>query len=321
PPNRRTSPKREREPADQPAGQRRGFVERPGGGVAAGPADHGGIGRVLLSKKAQDRPKRRDADRAVPETGGMQPVLVVVEPGRQLVDDCLMHARRQHPSDAGLTHYLIRLPWRMCTAAIIAGGEARRLGGQPKGALAFGATSIIERQFAVLRSITETVFVVANDPEPYAGLGVPVITDEVPGAGALGGVYTALVRATADPVLVVACDMPFIHAAFLRHLVESAGSADVAIPRTAAGYEPLCACYARRCAPRLRQQIDDGVLKVQELLRHVKVREVGPDEIAPHDPDGVLFSNVNTPEDYARALERLAAYPSGPAAPGRDRNV
>jgi molybdopterin-guanine dinucleotide biosynthesis protein A len=209
----------------------------------------------------------------------------------------------------------------MCTVAIIAGGEARRLGGRPKGALAFGATSVIERQLAVLRSITETVFVVANDPGPYADLGVPIITDEIPGTGALGGVYTALVHATADPVLVVACDMPFIHAAFLRHLVESMGSADVAIPKTLAGYEPLCACYARRCAPRLRQQIDDRVLKVQDLLPHVRVHKVGPDEIAPHDPHGVLFSNVNTPEDYARALERLDAHRSGPVAPGRDRKV
>ena len=76
----------------------------------------------------------------------------------------------------------------MCTAAIIAGGVARRFDGRAKGALAFGATSIIERQIAVLREITKTLLIVANDAAPYAGLGVPVINDEISGAGPIGGI-------------------------------------------------------------------------------------------------------------------------------------
>ena len=198
----------------------------------------------------------------------------------------------------------------MCTAAIIAGGVARRFDGRAKGALAFGATSIIERQIAVLREITKTLLIVANDAAPYAGLGVPVINDEISGAGPIGGIYTALVHATADPVVVLACDMPFIHAAFLRHLVSVDPSADVTIPRTANGYEPMCACYSRRCAPHLRRQIDEGVFKIQELLPHVQRYEIGPDEISDYDPDGLLFYNVNTPDDYARALKCMDSDPS-----------
>ena len=193
----------------------------------------------------------------------------------------------------------------MCTAAIIAGGEARRLNGRVKGALPFGTTSIVERQIAVLQAIPEKLLIVTNNASAYTGLGVPVINDEIPGSGAIGGIYTALVHATVDPVLVVACDMPFVNEPFLRLLVSADRSADVTIPKTANGYEPMCACYSRRCASRLRQQINNGVLKIQELLPHLRVREIGIDEIAPHDPSGLLFSNVNTPDDYARALKLL----------------
>ena len=193
----------------------------------------------------------------------------------------------------------------MCTAAIIAGGKARRLGGRQKGTLAFGSTSIIERQIATLRTLTDTLLIVANDTASYARFGVPVIGDDIPDAGALGGIYTALAHAAADPVIIVACDMPFVQAAFLRYLIDAVRTADVAIPRTPSGYEPLCACYAGRCAPHLRRQIEAGVLKIQDLLPHVRVREIGPREIAPYDREGLLFCNVNTPDDYARALARL----------------
>jgi molybdopterin-guanine dinucleotide biosynthesis protein A len=47
---------------------------------------------------------------------------------------------------------------------------------------------------------------------------VPVVADGMAGAGVLGGLYTALVEAPTEQVLVIACDMPFLTAPFLSHL-------------------------------------------------------------------------------------------------------
>ena len=58
------------------------------------------------------------------------------------------------------------------------------------------------------------------------------------------------------------------------------------VPRTADGWQPLCAVYARRLRVRVRRRIESGHLKVQDLLGAVRVRELGPDEIASIDPDG-----------------------------------
>ncbi len=194
----------------------------------------------------------------------------------------------------------------MCTAAIIAGGDARRFGGRDKGALVIGEARIIDREIAVLREVADHLVIVANDPDRYRSLGLPIVEDLGPGAGALGGIYTAITVARDTPTLVVACDMPFLSARFLRHLAIAGREVDVAIPRTAEGYEPLCASYSRGCADPIRRRIDAGALTVLGFLSDVRVREIGPEEIAPYDPDGTLFFNVNTPDDYARSLDAVA---------------
>jgi len=197
-------------------------------------------------------------------------------------------------------------------AAILAGGEARRLGRIDKSALVVGTASILDRQLAVLRGLTPHILIVTSDRErvPPAPAGVQVVVDRVSGAGALGGVYTALEEAATDQVFVIGCDMPFVTTPFVRYVVERGRDADVAVPRDARGRHPLCASYARRTVGHLRARIEAGALRVGDALDGLDVREIGPDELAPFDPDGRLLLNVNTPDDYARA--RLAASDSVP---------
>ena len=192
----------------------------------------------------------------------------------------------------------------MSTAAIIAGGEAHRLGGQSKGNLPLGNTSFIDRQIEILYKVADDVLIVAND-QTYKFLGVPVVSDLIPGAGAMGGIYTALTVAKTKQVLAVACDMPFLQVDFLKHVLVAGQTVDVAIPKTKHGYEPLCASYGQGCLPKMMQQITRGRFKLHDLLPYLKIREIGPGEIAAHDKDGNLFFNVNTPDDYRWALEQF----------------
>ena len=193
----------------------------------------------------------------------------------------------------------------MPTAAILAGGRARRFGGRPKALLPVGDQRIIDRQIAVLGAVADRVVVVASQRERYAALGIPIWEDLIPDSGPLGGIYTALVRA-AERTLVVAGDMPFLTPAFMRHLEQAGRDADVAVARTADGRHPLCASYGAACAGVIRQSLDRGALKAGDLLAKVRVREIGPDELRPFDPDGMLLFNINTPEDYARSLQLAA---------------
>ena len=184
----------------------------------------------------------------------------------------------------------------MWTAAILAGGRARRMGGLDKGALAVGARSIRERQLAVLGGLTPHILIIGRD-------GIP---DRMPGTGALGGIYTALLEAPTERVLILASDMPFVTAPFLAHLAAAGEDAawDAVVPADATGRQPLCAMYRRRVAPLLQERLERGELRVQEALAAMRVRELGADDLDPFNRDGRLLTNVNTPEDYARAQAR-----------------
>ena len=189
------------------------------------------------------------------------------------------------------------------SAAILAGGRARRFGGADKASLPIGRARIIDRQLAALSAVADDIRIVASDGDRYAGLGVRVIADAISGAGPLGGLYSALLDASRDRVFILACDLPFVTAALFERLATESGTGqevDAVVPRSARGLEPLCALYMTRCAGAARARIERGDLKVADLLADLRVRELGPESLAPYD-DGSLFENVNTPHDHARA--------------------
>ena len=193
----------------------------------------------------------------------------------------------------------------MWTGAILAGGRSRRLGGRNKAALKIGDATVLDRQLARLRGVVDRTIIVAGDAAPFAWTGLPVIPDLRPGDGALGALRTAVHAAQTDRTLVMACDMPFVTEALLGYLVDAGRAADIAIPRTRRGYEPLCATYSRRCADELARLIAERRFKLSEvaLIPGLIIREVGPDELRPFGPSDRLFFNINTPDDYARALD------------------
>ncbi|HXG55892.1 MAG TPA: molybdenum cofactor guanylyltransferase [Vicinamibacterales bacterium] len=194
---------------------------------------------------------------------------------------------------------------RCIAAAILAGGQARRFGGTDKSALMIGGSSIIARLIEVLRLVTPHVFAVGDRYGAAARAGIPVVADAVDHGGALAGIYTAVVASPCDRTLVVGCDMPFLTEAFLRHLA-GFDTADVVMPRRESGYEPLCAIYGRACAAPILARIERGERHAAVLPQGVRVVEVGPGDLSAYDPDGLLFVNVNTPHDYARAQRMIA---------------
>lgn len=200
----------------------------------------------------------------------------------------------------------------MWTAAILAGGQSRRLGGRNKAALSINGASVLDLQLARLRRVVDRTIIIANDADAFGSSGVPVIPDMLPHAGALGALYTAVRAAPTDRTLVVACDMPFISEPLLAYLVEAGRTADIVIPRTARGYEPLCATYTRRTADALMRLVEEKRFALSGVARlpGLTIREIGRDELEPFGPEEVLFFNVNTPDDYARAIDIDGEYRS-----------
>jgi molybdopterin-guanine dinucleotide biosynthesis protein A len=192
------------------------------------------------------------------------------------------------------------MPGATTAAAIIAGGQARRFDGRDKSRLLVEGRTIIVRQIEVLRTVASPVVIIANDPERYADVGLPVLADEVADLGAIGGIFTALGATDASSVLTVACDLPFLEARLLTRLVERAADRDGAWVRTPRGVEPLLACYRAHARPAVAAQIAARRLKAADLGTVLTMAEVGPEELASFGPIERLLANVNTPADYAR---------------------
>ena len=187
--------------------------------------------------------------------------------------------------------------------AIIAGGPARRLGGVAKPFLKVGGRAIAERQLELFRqAVLARVLVVANDPTPWAPLGITVVPDLVGGMGPLGGVHAALTAADdCDAVVCLAGDLPFVAPALLAALRDRAPGADAVAPRSSRGIEPLCARYARALLPVVDARVRAGELAIHELLEQRQVDWIAGAELAALDPEGHSFFNENTPDDLARA--------------------
>jgi molybdenum cofactor guanylyltransferase len=196
------------------------------------------------------------------------------------------------------------------SAAILAGGRARRLGGRAKPLLDVGGTSIVARQRAMFATFGIVPRLIAADPAPLAGLGLDIVADRDE-TGALGALWTALDAASTDLVVVLAGDMPFVTADFVRALLHAVAGHDAAVPRTADGWHPLAAVYQRTAGPRLRAALDAGERRVVAAVTALDCAVLDAGGLAALDPDGTLFCNVNTPDDYAQA-QRLAAAQRAP---------
>jgi len=188
-----------------------------------------------------------------------------------------------------------------CSAAILAGGKSSRMGTN-KALLDVGGSGMLRRTAGLLRPLVDDLFLVADDPVPYADLDLRVVPDIYRGRGALGGVHAAITRAAHPLVLCAACDMPHISRGVLELLLGVADLRDDAlIPRTAGGPEPLLAVYNRSALPGIERAIDAGRLRVMDGLAGLQVRFVDADELEPGDPGRHCFVNVNTPDELAAA--------------------
>jgi molybdopterin-guanine dinucleotide biosynthesis protein A len=185
-------------------------------------------------------------------------------------------------------------------AAILAGGAARRFGGRDKSRLVVDGRAIIVRQIDVLETIAAPVFIVGGEATRFADLGLPVVPDLIAGAGAIGGIYTALEHADVDRVIVIACDLPFLTAPLLERLADLAAPGDGAWVCSARGVEPLVAVYRRRARTAIRAAIEAGRLKAADLAHVLQMVEMTGETIAEFGAPERLLANVNSPEEYAQ---------------------
>jgi molybdenum cofactor guanylyltransferase len=194
-----------------------------------------------------------------------------------------------------------------------AGGGSSRFGSDKALAKLAGKT-MIQRTADLLASVCDEVTIVATAAK-YENLPWPLIEDRWPGQGPLGGILTALLSihdlaahsGTRSFALIVSCDMPFLTQEFLSFLWyrASQSQAQVVVPESRNGLEPLCACWRVDAVRAAHGAFDSGIRKVTEAMKHLTMEVLDESSWKRFDTDNRLFWNMNKPEDYQEARRIL----------------
>ncbi len=195
---------------------------------------------------------------------------------------------------------------------ILAGGGSRRFG-RDKALAEVGGRPMLVRMIELLQSVTRPVKIVGV-PGKYAAFGTEIVEDRWPGEGPLGGIITALEDADRSATrpewnLIVSCDMPFLKKDWLQFLANRGvkSNAQVVFSHSAAGPEPLCACWQTGAATKLSSGFERGVRKVTEGIALLRVEVLDQADWKRFDSAGRLFWNMNTAVDYEEARRILEA--------------
>ena len=196
---------------------------------------------------------------------------------------------------------------------VLAGGQARRMGGGDKGRSMVAGRSILARTVACLGGQVSAVAINANgDTARFADLGLAVVADPLPGhLGPLAGILAGLDWAgDAEWVVSVSGDCPFLPDDLVArlHAARRAQGAVYAVAASGGWAHPVIGLWPVACREALRRALAEGERKIDRFTgRHATARaEWG---VEPVDP----FFNVNSPDDllaadrYARMMARTAA--------------
>jgi molybdenum cofactor guanylyltransferase len=191
-------------------------------------------------------------------------------------------------------------------AVILCGGASQRMG-RPKAWLPFGHERMLERVVRLAGTVARPIVVVAAADQmlPELRVDVTIVRDPVPGRGPLQGLAAGL-GALADSVELVyatATDVPFLEPRWIGRLVELSDGYDLVIPFVGGYHHPLAALYRRHTVlPAIEGLLSEDRLRLSILVDAVKTRVVDESEMRTVDPELQTLRNLNSPEDYARAL-------------------
>lgn len=179
---------------------------------------------------------------------------------------------------------------------ILAGGKSSRYGSN-KALVEVDGARLIERAVRVMAAVFPQVILVTNAPADYAFLELPMVEDRIKGLGPIGGIYTGLETISAEAGFVVACDMPFLQEALIRHMVQAREDFDAVVPRMGWMIEPLHALYSNKCLPVIKAAIAAQEYQTVKCFQKLRVKYIEREELLAFDPKLMSFFNINEPKD------------------------
>jgi molybdopterin-guanine dinucleotide biosynthesis protein A len=188
--------------------------------------------------------------------------------------------------------------------------------GTAKAALEWHGSTLLRRTTGVLaRAVDGPVVVVRAPAQPLPPLpgDIEFVDDPVEGLGPVQGIAAGLaaVGERADAAFVCSTDLPFLHPAYIRRVIDLLDG-DAVLPHARGHRQPLATAYSTTLAPVLAEMADGRQLKLGQLFERCRTRRTDDAELLADprlrhlDPDLDSVVNVNEPTEYRAARDRPA---------------
>jgi molybdopterin-guanine dinucleotide biosynthesis protein A len=197
-------------------------------------------------------------------------------------------------------------------AIILAGGRSSRMG-SPKAALEWHGSTLLRRVTGVLARVVDGPIIVVRAPGqdlPDVAERTELISDAREGQGPMQGIAAGLaaIGDRAPVAYVSSTDVPLLHPAFVRRVIDGFDSAiDVVLPEVGGYRQPLAAAYRGDLLATVEELIAAERMRPAFLFERCRVRRLDDEmmlkdrSLARLDPELASVSNLNEPADYERA--------------------
>lgn len=204
-------------------------------------------------------------------------------------------------------------------AVILAGGLARRMGGDDKGLVELAGKPMVHYALTAILPLVDRVVVNANrNQDSYERIAasavsllhtkmpflstVEVVEDKLPGhLGPLAGLSAAIEVLETDYILMCPCDSPFLQPDFVEALLRECvvQDADIAVGHDGERLQPVFCVVNKRVKASLDDFLVSGQRKIDRWFDKQQVYQISACDFA------ASFVNINTEEERLKAEQVL----------------
>ena len=189
-----------------------------------------------------------------------------------------------------------------CTAIILAGGDSRRMG-RDKAMMPFANQTLIQSVITIMQGLFPVTILSVRDYRKEIDL--PQVCDMQTNGGPLTGLVTTLGRIATPWAFVVACDMPFVSPQLVEQLAKHRARQQAVVPVVQGHLQPMAAFYSVSALAVMRATLSLGDKSLSGAIKHLNVSYVDETRMLNSDAAMRSFIDLDTPQDWAKAQERM----------------
>lgn len=193
---------------------------------------------------------------------------------------------------------------RTLGAVVLAGGLARRMGGEDKGLVTLNGRPMVTWSVEAVQTVASATVINANrNLDRYSAYGVPVIKDILSDfQGPLAGLYSGCNYLNTDWVLMCPCDTPFIQSTLIDHLWKATLDTEhpVVVAHDGERLQSVFSIVLRTLAPSIKNFLERGERKIDRWYEEVGFARVDCSAYS------AMFENINTPEQIALSESQVS---------------